>query len=62
MKNGGRSVAPGAKLTVALAEPLASGRYALVCFLPDTDEGEEGTPHAFKGMLAEFTKSQVATR
>jgi hypothetical protein len=33
---------------------LTAGRYALVCFLPDTDD-PEGTPHAFKGMTAEFT-------
>jgi len=36
-------------------EPLEPGRYAMVCFLPDTSEGPEGTPHAFKGMVHEFT-------
>lgn len=36
-------------------EPLDPGRYAMVCFLPDTAEGAEGTPHAFKGMVHEFT-------
>ena len=36
-------------------EPLEPGRYAMVCFLPDTTEGGEGTPHAFKGMVHEFT-------
>jgi hypothetical protein len=36
-------------------EPLEPGRYAMVCFLPDTTEGAEGTPHAFKGMVHEFT-------
>jgi hypothetical protein len=27
----------------------------MVCFLPDTSEGPEGAPHAFKGMVREFT-------
>jgi hypothetical protein len=35
--------------------PMEPGRYAMVCFLPDTTEGPEGTPHAFKGMVQEFT-------
>jgi hypothetical protein len=39
---------------VALPEALEPGRYGLVCFLPDTDDAE-GAPHAFKGMVAEFT-------
>lgn len=38
-----------------LIDSLESGRYAMVCFLPDTTEGAEGTPHAFKGMVQEFT-------
>lgn len=46
---------PGEQSDVALPENLAAGRYGLVCFLPDTTEGPEGTPHAFKGMVAEFT-------
>lgn len=31
------------------------GRYAFVCMLPDTNEGPDGTPHALKGMVREFT-------
>jgi hypothetical protein len=45
---------PGDESDVALPAPLDPGRYALVCFLPDLDDAE-GTPHAFKGMTAEFT-------
>ncbi|HWO93767.1 MAG TPA: hypothetical protein VNL92_03295, partial [Dehalococcoidia bacterium] len=45
---------PGDESDVALPAPLEPGRYGLVCFLPDTDD-PEGTPHAFKGMVAEFT-------
>jgi hypothetical protein len=45
---------PGDDSDIALPEPLVAGRYGLVCFLPDTDD-PEGTPHAFKGMVAEFT-------
>jgi hypothetical protein len=45
---------PGEESDVALPETLAAGRYGLICFLPDTTEGPEGTPHAFKGMVAEF--------
>jgi hypothetical protein len=45
---------PGDESDVALPEPLAAGRYGLICFLPDTDDPEM-TPHAFKGMTAEFT-------
>jgi hypothetical protein len=32
-------------------EPLAAGRYSLMCFIPDADD----VPHARKGMAAEFT-------
>ena len=46
---------PGEQSDVALPETLAPGRYGLICFLPDTTEGPEGTPHALKGMVAEFT-------
>jgi hypothetical protein len=45
---------PGEASDVALPEPLDPGRYAVVCFLPDTDD-PEGTPHAFKGMASDFT-------
>lgn len=45
---------PGEESDVVLPAPLEPGRYALVCFLPDTDD-PEGTPHAFKGMATEFT-------
>lgn len=48
-------VAPGTSKSLVFAKPLDAGRYVMVCFLPDTDEGEDGTPHVFKGMLKEFT-------
>lgn len=44
---------PGEDSDVALPEPLEAGRYAFLCFLPDTDD-PDGTPHAFKGMATEF--------
>ena len=46
---------PGDEFNFVFAAPLAPGRYAFVCFFPDTTEGPEGTPHAFKGMATEFT-------
>lgn len=46
-------VFPGDEYNLVFEEPLEPGRYALVCFFPDTDDAEE-TPHAFKGMTAEF--------
>lgn len=45
---------PGDESDIALPEPLTPGRYAFVCFFPDTDDPEM-TPHAFKGMTREFT-------
>jgi hypothetical protein len=39
---------------MAFEAPLEPGRYALVCFFPDTDDPEM-TPHAEKGMASEFT-------
>jgi hypothetical protein len=50
------SIEPGDKGTLVFTEPLSAGRYAFVCFFPDTDDPAE-TPHAFKGMLSEFTVS-----
>ena len=46
-------IRPGDELNVVFEEPLEPGRYALFCFFPDTDD-PENTPHAFKGMTAEF--------
>ena len=46
---------PGATTNLVFTEPLAPGRYLMLCFLPDTTEGDEGTPHALKGMFKEFT-------
>ncbi len=46
---------PGSSGSIVFVRPLDPGRYVMVCFLPDTTEGPEGTPHAFKGMLREFT-------
>lgn len=48
-------VAPGSSGNVVFVKPLDAGRYVMVCFLPDTDEGEEGMPHFMKGMIKEFT-------
>lgn len=45
---------PGDESDVALEAPLDQGRYAFVCFFPDTTD-PEGTPHAFKGMAVDFT-------
>jgi len=45
---------PGETRNVVFAEPLAPGRYALLCFFPDVTDPEH-TPHALKGMFAEFT-------
>jgi hypothetical protein len=45
---------PGDESDIALPEPLDPGRYAFVCFFPDTTD-PEGTPHAFLGMAREFT-------
>ena len=47
-------VEPGKQQNLVLTEALAPGRYAVVCFLPDVND-PEGTPHAFKGMVSEFT-------
>jgi uncharacterized cupredoxin-like copper-binding protein len=44
---------PGDEADMVVPE-LSAGRYALVCFLPDTTD-PQGTPHAFKGMTSEFT-------
>ena len=53
----GGPLEPGESLNLVFTQPLEPGRYVILCFLPDTTEGPEGTPHVFKGMLAEFTKS-----
>ena len=45
---------PGDESTMVLTEALEPGRYGVVCFLPDVNDPEE-TPHALKGMTAEFT-------
>jgi hypothetical protein len=46
---------PGSSETVVFANKLEPGRYVLLCFVPDTAEGPDGTPHAFKGMVKEFS-------
>lgn len=47
-------VLPGAGAKMAIPE-LESGRYALICFLPDTSvTGEEQPPHFALGMFSEF--------
>lgn len=47
-------IQPGQDVNVAFEEPLAPGRYGLVCALPDTSDPEM-PPHFEKGMLAQFT-------
>ena len=48
-------VLPGAGAKMAVPE-LEAGRYALICFLPDTSvPGEEKPPHFALGMVSEFT-------
>ena len=47
-------VMPGASAKMAIPE-LETGRYALICFLPDTSvPGEEKPPHFALGMVSEF--------
>ena len=48
------SLEPGSNINVAFTTPLASGRYALVCLLPDLDD-PDGKRHVDNGMVAEFT-------
>lgn len=45
----------GATSNLVFTEPLSPGRYLMLCFLPDTAEGPDGTPHAVKGMVKDFT-------
>ena len=45
--------APGSEGSAVFEQPFAPGKYALVCFLPSPD----GIPHAFLGMVSEFTVS-----
>jgi hypothetical protein len=43
---------PGQTSNVVFVDPLAAGRYIMICFIPDaTDE----QPHAAHGMFKEFT-------
>ena len=51
----GTGADPGQQRNLVFAEPLERGRYLLICFRPDTAEGPEGTPHAMKGMVKDFT-------
>jgi len=44
---------PGDQATWTVTD-LEPGRYAYACFIPDEDD-PEGTPHALKGMVGEFT-------
>ncbi len=52
---GGEDIAAGETGNIVFVAPLDAGRYIMVCFLPDTAEGPEGTPHFMKGMVKEFT-------
>ncbi len=48
-------IEPGKSNNLVFTEALTPGRYVMVCFLPDTTAGGDGTPHALKGMIKEFT-------
>ncbi len=43
--------APGQTTNVVFAEPLAAGRYVLICFIPDDGDNQ---PHAAHGMFHEI--------
>ena len=45
---------PGDKADVGIKTRLTAGRYIFFCFISDEDD-PEGTPHAFKGMISDFT-------
>ncbi len=47
-------MAPGESASMVFSQPLSAGRYAMVCFIPDE---KTGTPHAFLGMVSDFTVS-----
>lgn len=53
---GGFFFASGKEGDIILDKGITPGRYAIICFLPDTSEnkGFEGTPHFEKGMRADF--------
>ncbi len=48
---------PGERAQMRFKGRLPTGRYALVCFLPNTDPklAEVGAPHSSLGMVREFT-------
>lgn len=45
----------GSSGDIYIQEGLEAGRYVMVCFLPDVEQGLEGAPHFTMGMLADFT-------
>jgi len=45
---------PGESGNIVFAKTLDRGRYGLFCFFPDVNDPEQ-TPHALKGMYAEFS-------
>ena len=45
---------PGESGNIVFAKTLDPGRYGLFCFFPDVNDPEQ-TPHALKGMYAEFS-------
>jgi hypothetical protein len=49
---------PGQSSTAALSHPLDAGRYAFICFVPDP---ADDVPHAFKGMIADFSVAAAAS-
>lgn len=47
-------VKQGEKTSMVFTGPLDPGHYVMLCFLPDTKDPNHA-PHAFKGMVSEFT-------
>lgn len=50
---------PGETKRLVFQDPLPPGRYVFWCFMPDAND-PGGTPHALKGMHAEFTVSPAS--
>jgi hypothetical protein len=49
---GGVFAEPGERTSMVFTQSLAAGRYGMLCFIPDP---ASDTPHAFLGMISEFT-------
>jgi hypothetical protein len=47
-------IGPNESANMVFEAPLPAGSYMMVCFLPDTSQGEDGPPHAVEGMVSTF--------